>query len=180
MEEISSQSKKISVEEANQQSTTNSYFDEWSAKLSWEDSDGLRHEGRGDILEGWRWGLSLKNVPHPAHWTPALWAELEKLIVSNGLITLPDDVVCTAEEEAKIADLQKPVDLDNITDDWGYLDALHQSMSRLVAMETLLLGQSKLDKLATEVSNGCYVHGIDRALTIAQARMMAKSEHIHM
>ena len=126
----------------------------------------------------------MRGVPHPSKWPEPLWLALEVLIVSNGLLALEDDVVCTPEVEARMAQAGIPgkIDVAGIPtgDNAAYLDALHATMARLVAMERLFLGDAQDDEAAPAVKPLSTAEGMDRSLTVKQARMFARSEHEHM
>ncbi len=152
--------------------------------FEWKDSGNRSHQGNASTLPGWRWGMLLTGVPHPQDWPESLWNVLERLIVSNGLLTLEDSVVCTPDSEERMVAAGVPlkVDLGAIvvtatggSDNEAYLDALNATLERLVAMEQLFLSQPSPDMEALDGA-----HGISRSLTVRQARMFARSEHDHM
>ena len=154
-------------------------------KIAFEDEEtGEERVATADTLPGWRWGIYLRGVPHPSKWPEPLWLALEVLIVSNGLLALEDDVVCTPEVEARMAQAGIPgkIDVAGIPtgDNAAYLDALHATMARLVAMERLFLGDAQDDEAAPAVKPLSTAEGMDRSLTVKQARMFARSEHEHM
>jgi len=154
----------------------------WAETITWTDDSGAKRKAKVSTLPGWRWGMHLAKVPHPKDWTESLWQVLERLIVSNGLIALDDDIVCTPQENEKLNGIDGLVDLDAIAagDNEGFLDAFHASLARLVAMEARLFEVQGEESPSEGTFSSSVPHGIDRELTITQARMFALSEHEHM
>ena len=160
--------------------------DGWVEQIEWVDTKGEKQVLTAQTLQGWRWGMQLTGIPHPKEWSSSLWQVLERLIVSNGLLALDDEVVCTPEVNdcLKAAGVADMVDLDSIPegDNPGFLDALHTSLARLVAMERVLLDTARNDEgeSASSAQPPSEARGMDRSLTIKEARMFALSEHTYM